>query len=68
MFTIMTEYNNVVNCSQTLQNILVIAHKKSLELNAKHIKLTVKWTIGNIWRSNQTNMYIRALNKQKGPL
>ena len=64
----MTEYSKVINCSRTLRNILVIAKKKSLELIAKHIKLTVKRTIENIWRSNKTNVYIRALNKQKDPL
>ena len=41
----MTEYSNVVNCSQTLRNILVIRNKKSVELIAKRIKLTVKRTI-----------------------
>ena len=63
----MIKYSNVINCSQTLRNILVIANKKSLELIAKHIKLTVKWTIENILRSDQTNAFIRALSKQKGP-
>ena len=48
--------------------MLIIPKKKSLELIAKHIKLTVKWTIENIWKSGQTNAYIRALSKQKGPL
>ena len=52
MFTIMTEYSNVINCSQTLRNILVIANKKSLELIAKNMKLTVKRNIENIWRNN----------------
>ena len=51
----MTEYNKVINCSRTLRNILVITEKKSLELIAKHIKLTAKRTIENIWRSDQTN-------------
>ena len=64
----MTEYSNVINCSRTLRNILVIAHTRSLELIAKHIRLKLKRTIENIWRSNQTNAYIRALSKQKGPL
>ena len=64
----MTEYGNVINCSQTLQNILVIVNKKSPELIAEHIKLTVKRAIENIWRSDQTNAYIRALSKQKVPL
>ena len=41
----MTEYSNVINCGRTLRNILVIANKKSLELIAKRIKLTVKRTI-----------------------
>ena len=36
----MTEYSNVINCSQTLRNILVIRNKKSVELIAKRIKLT----------------------------
>ena len=63
----MIKYSNVINCSQTLRNILVIANKKSLELIAKHIKLTVKWTIENILGSDQTNAFIRALSKQKGP-
>ena len=63
----MIKYSNVTNCCQTLRNILVIANKKSLELIAKHIKLTVKWTIENILRSDQTNAFIRALSKQKGP-
>ena len=63
----MVKYSNVTNCCQTLRNILVIANKKSLELIAKHIKLTVKWTIENILRSDQTNAFIRALSKQKGP-
>ena len=63
----MIKYSNVINCCQTLRNILVIANKKSLELIAKHIKLTVKWTIENILRSDQTNAFIRALSKQKGP-
>ena len=64
----MPEYSKVINCSRTLRNILVIAKKKSLELIAKHIKLTVKWTIENICRSDQTNANIRALSKQKDPL
>ena len=64
----MTEYSNVINCSRTLRNILVIANKKSLELIVKRIKLTVKLTIENIWKSDQTNAYMRALSKQKGPL
>ena len=63
----MTEYSNVINCSQTLRNILVIGNKKSLELIAKRIKLTVKRTIENIRKNDQTNAYIRALSKQKGP-
>ena len=64
----MTEYSNVINCNQTLRNILVIVNKKNLQLIAKHIKLTVKRTIENISRRNQTNACIRALSKQKGPL
>ena len=64
----MTEYSNVINCSRTLRNILVIGNKKSLELIAKHIKLTVKRTIKNIRKNDQKNTYIRALIKQKGPL
>ena len=44
----MTEYSNVINCIWTLQNILVIGNKKSLELIAKRIKLKVKRTIENI--------------------
>ena len=64
----MTEYGNVINCSRTLRNILVIANKKSVELIVKRIKLTVKRTIENIWKSDQTNTYMRALSKQKGPL
>ena len=52
MFTIMTEYNNVINCSRTLRNILVIANKKSLELIAKNMKLTMKRNIENVWRNN----------------
>ena len=35
----MTEYSNVINCSRTLQNILVIANKESLELVAKRINI-----------------------------
>ena len=35
----MTEYSNLINCSQTLQNILAIANKKSLELVAKRINI-----------------------------
>ena len=62
-FTIMIEYSNLINCSQTLGNILVIANKKSLELILKRIKLTVKGTIENILKSDQTNAYIRALRK-----
>ena len=68
MFTIMTKYSKVIKCSRNLRNVLVIEQKKSLELIAKHIKLTVKRTIENIWRSDQTNAYIRALSKQKDPL
>ena len=64
----MTEYSNVINFSRTLQNILVTANKKILELIAKRIKLTVKRTIENIQKNDQTNAYIRALSKQKGPL
>ena len=64
----MTEYSNVINCSRTLRNILVIGNKKSLELIAKRIKLTVKRTIENIWKNDLTSAYIRALNKQKGTL
>ena len=59
----MTEYSKVINCSRTLRNILVIAKNKSLELIAKHIKLKVKRTIENIWRSDQKNAYIKALSK-----
>ena len=64
-YTIMTEYNKVVNCSQILRDILVIASQKSLELIKKHINLTVKRTIENIWRSDETNAYIKALRKQE---
>ena len=32
------------------------------------VKLTVKQAIENIWKSDQTNAYIRALSKQKDPL
>ena len=64
----MTEYSNVINCSRTLRNILVIGNKKSLELIAKRIKLTVKRTIENIRKNDYTNAYIRALTKQKSPL
>ena len=64
----MTEYSNVINFSRTLQNILVLANKGSLELRAKRIKLTVKRTIENIWKSDQANTYIRVLSKQKVPL
>ena len=59
----MIEYSNLINCSRTLGNILVIANKKSLELILKRIKLTVKRTIENILKSDQTNAYIRALRK-----
>ena len=36
----MTEYSNVVNCYRTLQNILVTANEKSLELisNMQHVE------------------------------
>ena len=44
----MTEYSNVINCIRTLQNIIVIGNKKSLELIAKRIKLKVKRNIENI--------------------
>ena len=64
----MTEHSNVINCSRTLQNILVMGNKKRLELIAKRIKLSVKSTIENITKNEQTNAYIRALSKQKGPL
>ena len=64
----MTECSNLINCSRTLQNILVIGNKKSLELIAKRIKLTVKRTIENIRKNDQTNAYIKALSKQKFPL
>ena len=64
----MTEYSNVINCSRTLRNILCYSKQKSLELIAKHIKFTVNRNIENIYRSDQTNAYIRALSKQKGPL
>ena len=64
----MTEYSNVINCSQTLRNILVIRNKKSVELIAKRIKLTVKRTIENIRKNDQTDAYIRTLSKQKGRL
>ena len=59
----MTEYSNVINFSRTLQNILVTANKKILELIAKRIKLTVKRTIENILKSDQRNAYMRALSK-----
>ena len=59
----MIEYSNLINCSRTLGNILVIANKESLELILKRIKLTVKRTIENILKSDQTNAYIRALRK-----
>ena len=48
----MTEYSNVINCSWTLRNIFVIGNKKSLELIAKRIKLTVKRTIENIRKND----------------
>ena len=64
----MTEYSNLINCSRTLRNVLVIANKESLKLIAKYIELTVKRTMKNIWKSDQTNAYTRALSKQKGPL
>ena len=64
----MTEHSNVINCSRTLRNILVMGNKKRLELIAKRIKLSVKSTIENITKNEQTNAYIRALSKQKGPL
>ena len=34
----MTEYSNVINCNQTLRNVLVIVNKKNLRLIANHIK------------------------------
>ena len=61
----MTEYSTVINYCRTLRTILVIANKNSLGVIAKRIKITVKWTIENIRRSDQTNAYIRALSKQK---
>ena len=61
----MTEYSIVINYCRTLRTILVIANKNSLGVIAKRIKITVKWTIENIRRSDQTNAYIRALSKQK---
>ena len=64
----MTEYSNVINFSRTLRNILVKANKKSLELIAKRIKLTVTRTIENICKSGQKNAYIRAPSKQKSHL
>ena len=64
----MTQYSNVFNCSRTIRNILVIGDKKSLELKAKRIKLTVKRTIENIRKNDQTDAYIRTLSKQKGRL
>ena len=64
----MTEYSNVINSSRTLRNILVTGNKKSLDLIAKRIKVTVKRTTENIRKNDQTNAYIRALSKQKGPL
>ena len=64
----MTQYSTVFNCSRTLRNILVIGDKKSLELKAKRIKLTVKRTIENIRKNDQTDAYIRTLSKQKGRL
>ena len=64
----MTEYSDVINFSRTLRSILDITNKKSLELIAKRIKLTVKQIIENIWKSDQANAYIRELSKHKGPL
>ena len=64
----MTEYINLINCSRTLRNVLVMANKESLKLIAKYIELTVKQTMENIWKSDQANAYTRALSKQKGPL
>ena len=61
----MTEYSTVINYCRTLRTIVVIANKNSLGVIAKRIKITVKWTIENIRRSDQTNAYIRALSKQK---
>ena len=61
----MTEYSIVINYCRTLRTILVIGNKNSLGVIAKRIKITVKWTIENIRRSDQTNAYIRALSKQK---
>ena len=34
-YTIMTEYNKVVNCSQILRDILVIASQKKSRINSK---------------------------------
>ena len=64
----MTEYSNIINCSRTLRNVLVTGNKKSLELIAKCIILTVKRIIENVGKNDQTNACIRALSKQKGPL
>ena len=61
-FAIVTKYSNVISYSRTLGKTLVIADKKTT-----HIKLTVKWTTENIWRSDQENAYIRVLSKQKCP-
>ena len=64
----MTEYSNVINCSWTYEIFLLYScfrKQKSLELIAK---VTVKRTIENIRKTYQTNAYIRALSKQKGPL
>ena len=61
----MTEYSIVINYCRTLRTILVISNKNSLGVIAKPIKITVKFTIENIRRSDQTNAYIRALSKQK---
>ena len=64
----MTEYSNVINCSRTLRNVLVTGNKKSLELIAKCIILTVKRIIENVRKNDQTNACIRARSKHKGPL
>ena len=64
----MTDYSNVINFTRTWQNILVITNKKSLELIAKRINLTVKQTIENIQKSNPASAYIRELSRQNVPL
>ena len=74
----MTEYSNVINCSRTLRNILVIGNKKKSRVNSKtyqinsetdHRKYLEKWRNKCVYYSTKqtersfVEVYIYAIIK-----